>query len=272
MKFDLHVHTNHSDGRLSPTEIVDIAVKEGLSGIAITDHDTITGIPEAIAQSNKYDNFKVIPGVEFSTIYNDEEVHILGYFIDYNSPSIIKATTNLKNSRIERGKKIIDKLNGLDFEISLEDVIIFSGEDYIGRPHIARALMSRGYVYTIQEAFDKLLNRGRPAYVQRNSISIEKSIKLIQDNRGFAILAHPGLLKNKNTIIKHCISSGIDGIECIHSKHNKADINLFSQIAEKNQLIITGGSDCHGDITSGSLLLGKYFINMNNIPQFKEMI
>lgn len=271
MRFDLHVHTNHSDGKLSPSEMIDIAVRKGLSGIAITDHDTTTGIDEAIYRSNIYNNFKVIPGIELSSVYNDEEVHILGYFIEYKNPNLIKITNKLKKARIDRGEKIINKLNTLGYEISMKDVILFSGEDYIGRPHIARALISKGYVYSIQEAFDKLLNRGKPAYVERYKISIEECISLIKDNQGLSILAHPGLLKDKS-IIRHCISLGIDGIECIHSKHDKGDIKIFSQIVKDNNLIMTGGSDCHGDSTNGPLLLGKYSIDIIDIPKFKEMI
>lgn len=271
LKFDLHVHTNHSDGRLNPAEMVDLAVEKGLSGIAITDHDTTTGINEAIERSHKYDDFKVIPGIEFSCIYQDEDVHILGYFIEYKSTSIKETTKTLKINRVHRSEKIINKLNDLGLEISLEDVRVFADEDFIGRPHIARALINKGYVYSIQEAFAKYLNRGQPAYVQRHSLSIEDSINLIKSNKGISVLAHPGLLKNKE-IINHCISLGIDGIECVHSKHSQGDTKLFYSIVKENNLIGTGGSDCHGDSTNKPLLLGKYFIDISSVPKLKEMI
>lgn len=272
MKFDLHVHTNHSDGRLTPSKMVDLAVEKGLNGIAITDHDTTTGINEAIEQSNKYNNFRVIPGIEFSSQYQDESVHILGYFIDYKNDSINDTTKALKFNRIQRTKKIINKLNNLNLNITIEDVKVFADEDFIGRPHIARALINKGYVYTIQEAFDRYLNRGKPAYVSREGLSIEEAINLIQNNKGIAVLAHPGLLKNRNIIINHCISLGIDGIEYIHSKHSKEDSELFYRIVEDNKLIGTGGSDCHGDSTNKPLLLGKIFIDITNTPILKEMI
>lgn len=271
MKFDLHVHTNHSDGRLDPSKMVDLAVLKGLNGIAITDHDTVTGINEAIERSLLYDNFKVIPGIEFSCIYKDEEVHILGYFIDYESPSIDEATETLKISRIERGNQIINKLNKQGLLISIDDVKVFSGEDYIGRPHIARALINKGYVYTVQEAFDRYLNRGKSAYVERESLTIEDTIELIRSNGGISILAHPGLLKNK-IIIKNCISLNIDGIECVHSKHSNEDVKKFYKIAKENNLITTGGSDCHGDFTNKPLLLGEYFIDITGVPKIWEMI
>lgn len=270
-RFDLHIHTNHSDGMFSPSQVVDLAIEQGLNGIAITDHDTITGIEEAINHSLNYNDFKVIPGIEFSCVYRDEEVHILGYFIDYKDPNIINMTNRLKSARINRGLDIIKKINGLGLNLTIEEVKDFSGDDYIGRPHIARALIKNGYVYTIQEAFDKYLNRGKPAYVERYKMTIEDTISLIKDGGGISILAHPGLLKDKS-IVKHCISLDIDGIECIHSKHSRNDTKLFLGITNENRLIATGGSDCHGDLTGGTLLLGKYFIDIDSIPEMKERI
>ena len=196
---------------------------------------------------------------------------MIQYFIDYKSPSINETTRTLKMNRINRSAKIISKLNDLGFKISLDDVKLLAEEDFIGRPHIARTLINKGYVYTIQEAFDKYLKRGRPAYVERESLTIEDSINLIKSNKGISVLAHPGLLKNKE-IINYCISSGIDGIECIHSKHTKQDTELFYNIVKEKNLIATGGSDCHGDLTNQSLLLGQYFIDIMDTPKLKEMI
>lgn len=271
MRYDLHVHTNHSDGMFSPKRVVELANELGLNGIAITDHDTITGIEEAIEHSQNYDGFKVIPGIEFSCVYKNEEVHILGYFIDYRNPEIISITEKLKTARINRGIGIIEKLNNLGLKITIDEVRAISGEDYIGRPHIARVLIANGYFSNIQEVFDKYLNRGKPAYVERYRMTIEDTITLIRNSGGIAILAHPGLLKSKN-IIDHCISLGIDGLEYIHSKHGKSDMKQFLKIANKNSLIATGGSDCHGDLTEGSLLLGRYFVDINSIPEMKERI
>lgn len=271
MRFDLHVHTNHSDGILNPYQVVELAVQLKLNGIAITDHDTVSGIEDAIVHSLKYDNFKVIPGIEFSSIYNNEEVHILGYFIDYKNPDIINITNELKNARLNRGIEIIKKINSLGMNLTIEEVKEFSGDDYIGRPHIARALIKKGYLSNIQQGFDKYLNRGKPAYVERYKMTIEDTIALIKNSGGISILAHPGLLKDKN-IIQHSILLGIDGIECIHSKHTRNETKLFSKIASSNNLLATGGSDCHGDIVKGSLLLGSCFVDINNIPTMKERI
>lgn len=271
MIFDLHVHTNHSDGLFSPEKVIDLAIEQCLDGIAITDHDTITGIEAAIVHSNKYDGFRVIPGIEFSCIFNDEEVHILGYFIDYRDKDLIKITGELKNSRLTRGIKMVNRINELGLDLSLEEVKELSGEEYIGRPHIARALVKRGYVDDVTEAFTKYLDRGRAAYIERYKITLDETISLIKKIGGIPILAHPGILKDIS-IINHCISLGICGLECIHSKHTKDDTDYLINIARSNNLIVTGGSDFHGDLIRGESLLGKYFVNIDTIPEFKERI
>lgn len=266
MKFDLHVHTNHSDGIFSPKEVVDMAVMQDLQGIAITDHDNVTGIEIAINYSKKYDNFTVIPGIEISCVHNDEEVHLLGYFIDYKDSRIINLTEKLKSSRLSRGIKMVENINKLGLDLSIEDVKKFSGENYIGRPHIARAMIEKRYVKTLSEAFDKYLDRGKPGYVDRFKISIDETISLIKKIGGISVLAHPGLLKDRS-IINYCIQCGIVGIECIHSKHSQTDIDFMLDIAKKNNLIATGGSDFHGDLINGNMLIGKYYINIEDIPE-----
>jgi len=271
MKFDLHIHTNYSDGLYSPKEIVDLAITKNLNGIAITDHDTIEGIEVALKYTNNRFNLKIIPGIELSCIYNYEEVHILGYFIDYTHPKLLNISKTIRNSRGERGAKMVEKLNNLGLSISLKEVRQLSKYDYIGRPHIARVLINKGYVKDISEAFHKYLAIGKPAYVDRYRISIEETISLINNAGGLAVLAHPGLLKDKN-IINYCISSGIQGLECIHSKHSEDDKIYLLDIAEKNNLVVTGGSDFHGDIANGESTLGKHFVGIDNILQMKERI
>ena len=255
MKYDLHVHTIYSDGLLEPQEVVDLAVKRNMQGISITDHDTILGIQEAIDYSKKFKDFKIIPGIELGSIYNNEEVHILGYNFDYKDERIINTTQKLVNSRLDRGLKIIGKLNNLGIHISLEDVMKHVNKDLLGRPHIARALIDSKYVNSIGEAFDKYLNIGKPAYVERYHLSIEETIKLIDTLGGISVLAHPGLLKDKG-IIDYCISQGIRGIECIHSKHSLKEYLIYKEIANRKNLIITGGSDFHGD----QMILGDFYI------------
>ncbi|MBU5426596.1 PHP domain-containing protein [Tissierella pigra] len=271
MFFDLHIHTNHSDGLYSPNEVVDLAIEKNLKGIAITDHDTVTGIEIALEYGKKHNDFIIIPGIEFSCIFEDEEVHILGYFIDYKNKELIDLTNTLRKSRWNRGIDMIKKVNELGMTLTLEDVMEFSGKGYIGRPHIARAMIKKGYISNVSEGFDKFLDRGKPAYVDRYKISVGEIISLIKNIGGISILAHPGLLKNKE-IIDYCISLDINGLECIHSKHSEEDTNLLMNIAKRNNLIITGGSDFHGDSKDGKELLGNYFINIDDNPKFKERI
>ena len=272
MIYDLHVHTNYSDGLFNPTTVVQNAVERKISGIAITDHDSIDGIEEAIKESKKNNNnIEIIPGIEFGCVYKNEEVHILGLFINYKDSEIINKTKILKDERKKRGLKMIQLVNDLGMNITIEDVMKFSRDDFIGRPHIARAIMKAGYVDNIQEAFNRYLERGKPAYSERFTFSIEEVIALIKDLGGISSLAHPGLLKN-TAIIDYCISQGILGIECSHSKHSKLQTKTFKKIARKNDLLITGGSDCHGDKTSGDLLLGKYGVREEEILKIKERL
>lgn len=268
MIFDLHVHTNHSDGIFSPEQVIDLALSNNLHGIAITDHDTVSGINRAIEYSRKYNNFTIIPGIEFSTMYNHEEVHILGYLINPLDSNILDITNKLKFSRFNRGMEMVNKLQNIGFNITIDEVMDISGGELIGRPHIARVLINKGYVNSLEEAFNKYLNRGRPAYVERYKLNIEEAIGIIKNSGGYAILAHPGILQDKS-IIEYCIDKGIDGIECIHSKHSILDMEYLKIIAKTNNLIITGGSDFHGDNLD---ILGKFSVDLNTIPKFKERI
>lgn len=267
MKFDLHTHTNNSDGIYSYEELIDLALKRNLDGIAITDHDNVDGLEGAIIYSRNFKNFKLIPGIEFSSVYKGQEVHILGYFIDYKDKSLINLTREIKKSRIDRGNKIIEKLNNLGIRITIDEVKLFSKGDFIGRPHIARALIKNSYVRTISEAFEKYLGINAKAYVERYKISIEEIISLIKSLGGISILAHPGLIKDRS-IIDYCIAQGVDGLEAIYPKHSYKDFKFFSNKAEKNNLIVTGGSDFHGD-RSKEIILGDYYVGIDTINQME---
>lgn len=268
---DLHVHTIYSDGLLTPEQVVDLAVKKDLKALAITDHDTTLGIYRAMERSKLYESFHIIPGIELSCTHEDEEVHILGYFIEYNSINIINLTKKLQYERVIRAKKIIANLNKLGIDITLSDVEEFSEQNVIGRPHIARALIKKGYVKNINQAFEKFLDKGKPAYVKRYKLTIEDAINLIHDIGGIAVIAHPGLIKREE-IIYYCIKLGIDGMEIIHSKHSREEFLKLMDIANKYDMIKTGGSDCHGKLVNGKYLLGDYYVNVNNIPKMKGMI
>ncbi len=267
-KADLHIHTTFSDGSLTPNEIVKWASKKKVHAIAITDHDTVEGIKATIESAILYDII-TIAGIEISCTMEEEEVHILGYFIDYEDNNLLNMTKLLKESRESRGEKIIEKLNYLGFEISLEDVYDISGTGVIGRPHIAKAMIKKEYVNTIEEAFGKYLNRNKPAYVERYKLSIEDGINLIHRAGGVAVIAHPGLVKSKK-VIYEAIRLNVDGIEAIHSKHSEQDVIKYSEIGNKYNLIITGGSDFHGNYNNNVPVLGDYYIDYEQVILLKK--
>lgn len=264
MKFDMHIHTNFSDGNFTPKKVIELASKMDLQGISITDHDSIGAIDQSIKIANEIKDFTVIPGIEFGCLYNSEEVHILAYFIDYKSNLLLEYLKVLKNSRIQRAEEIIFKLNKLDINISMMDVNKYTNKkiEFIGRVQIAKALIEKDYVKNINEAFDKYLSINRPAYVAKKSLGVEETINLIREIGGISVLAHPILLNDKG-IISLCKEMGIDGIECIHSKHSQSFSLELMDYAKENHLIITGGSDCHGFYFDEELLMGKYYCEIN---------
>lgn len=240
---DMHMHTTYSDGKYTPKDLIDMAIKKGLYGISITDHDTIQGLKEANIYADER-NLLFINGIEFSAFLDDKEIHILGYKIDYNNKNLIKITKELKDSRESRAIRIIKKLNELGLNIDDSDLYKYSLES-IGRPHIANILIEKGYVKNKDEAFTRYLGKDCPAYVERYKLSVEESIGLIKDAGGVSIIAHPYLINNDDYVYK-IIDMGIDGIEVYHSKHSYNTAYKYKYIAEKNNLHITGGSDFHG--------------------------
>lgn len=213
-------------------------------------------------------NFNIIAGIELGCFYDQEEVHILGYFIDYNNTELLNELDKLKTSRWKRGIEIIKKLNDLGIKLNMDSILSEAeASGFIGRALIARKLVSEGYVNSIKEAFDKYLDVGKPAYVKRYQLSIKDTIDLIHSVDGISVLAHPGLLSNKD-IMTFCVKQGIMGIECYHTKHTKEDEKYFIKFAIENNLIITGGSDFHGDED----ILGSRFINLEECAIFKELI
>lgn len=266
--FDLHTHTNYSDGLYTPKELIDKAKDKGLNGISITDHDTIDAIPEALEYVKKFNSFEIIPGIEFSSFYYKSEVHILGYFIDINNEELLKIIKKIKSSRWDRGIAILDKLSDLRIVLPRIEILREAKESgFIGRANIARKLVQYKYVEDINEAFEKYLNIGRPAYVERFKLSIKETIDLIHKAGGITVLAHPGLIEDQNAL-KECLNHGIMGIECYQSKHTKAQTKKYLEFSEKNNLISTGGSDFHGDED----ILGNYTTDIDSIKIFKERI
>ncbi len=243
--FDLHIHTKASDGIYSPAEIVCKAKQEGLKSIAITDHDTLDGVEEAKYEGNKV-GLHVISGVELSTKYEGKSIDVLGYGMT-NIHNLTAKLSRFQEGRIERALKIIDKFNELSMPITIEDVKQFSKGNVIARPHIAKAIVQKGYISDIQTVFDYYLGNGKLCDVDKEYLSTQESIGLIHKHGGLAVLAHPILINNNQLVrelLRNCI---FDGIEVWHSKHNFTDNRKYKKMAKHFDLLMTGGSDFHND-------------------------
>ena len=244
MLIDLHVHSNASDGTLSPTELIIHAKEKGLSAIALTDHDTVEGINEAMEAGALY-QMEVIPGIELSADFPNDNLHILGYNINFKDPTFLKKLAPIQNGRNIRNEKMLQALHDLGFDISISD-----DADIVTRAHFARALYDAGHVSSLDQAFKLYLSPGKPGYVKRITPSPEECINLIHGGGGLAVLAHPTLYGLKApeimSLIKRLTGYGLDGIEVMHSVHSMQDEIFLRDLAKKNNLLITGGSDFHG--------------------------
>jgi len=243
---DLHLHTTASDGDFSPTAIVRAAKEIGISAISITDHDNMDGVDEALEAGEKY-NIEVIRGIEFSCDVDDDEVHILGYFFKEPGDEFFEVLKGLKKKRYNRAERIVKKLNSLDIELSIDDVLEFASNPmFIGRPHIALAMVERNIVKKTSEAFDDYLCIGKAAYEPRdNGLDPKLVIELIKRHGGLVSLAHPGYIMDENIICK-LIEQGVQALEVFHFSHDEELVEKFMKMAQENGLFITGGSDYHG--------------------------
>lgn len=259
MKLDLHLHSYYSDGLFSPKKLVDFALERGIDGIALTDHDSILGVEELITYTKEKNDFYFVPGIEFSCIYKGEEVHILGYYINHENKNLLDLISHIYDSRKKRGMKILETLNSASISITFDDLKVMENIDFIGRVQVARALVKKNYAKDLQDAFNKFLIPGKIGYVDRFKLDIKDAIDIIKGAGGIPVIAHPGIIrKYQEDAVFYAIKSGVEGIECIHSKHNKSTRNHFLKIARQKNLLVTGGSDCHGEIINGDLLLGKH--------------
>lgn len=256
---DLHIHSTTSDGTMSPVELVHYAHKKGLSAISITDHDTIEGVDQALAAGRKI-GLEVVPGIELSVKYRTHNVHLLGYLFNYRHKQLHIALEQLQVGRVERNKKIIVKLNRLGMTIHLGELEKAAGPGQTGRPHIARLMVEKGFVQSMDEAFEKYLGQGGLAYSSRFIYEAGEAIKIIQEAGGIAVLAHPQQLDksvdNLDLALQQLCDMGLDGIEVYYPKHSRAFRKRLIALAEKYSLLMTGGSDYHGSIRPGTTLAG----------------
>ncbi len=245
-KIDLHVHTNFSDGLYSPEEVLELAADREYDVIAITDHDNIDGFLQVKNYAAELD-LELIPGVEISTLEQGRDVHILAYFFDWKNPELLALLKKIYDSRYGRAEQIIEKLNEEGIRIDIEQVKSYAGRNnYLGRPHICRALIETGYCNNKYEAFDNYIGENCFAYVPKFAPSSREAIRVVKQASGLAVLAHPYTLGD-DSMIYDIISYGLDGMEVFYAKCNDETVIHYNEIAKMHNLIRTGGSDFHGD-------------------------
>ena len=247
---DLHLHTTASDGVMSPSEIVRYAKAKGLQAIAITDHDTIEGLEEGLSEGEKI-GFEVIPGVEISAEHSPGSMHLLGFFIDNHHPFLNERLEYLQKARTERNPKIVEKLNRLGIKITYEEVLKASGGGQVGRPHFAQVLLEKKYVKNFQDAFDRFLKKGAPAYVDKFRFTAKEALHFINGAKGVAVLAHPNTLNmdgysELEDLVLQLTEEGLKGIEVYYPEHSALEVAQYKTLAQRYGLLMTGGTDYHG--------------------------
>ena len=255
-KVDLHTHTNLSDGFYSTEELMQRAKEVGIEILSITDHDSVNAIEQAIMIGREV-GIEIIPGVEISSDLRGIEVHILGYFIDITNKDLEHYLMFFREERKIRAARIVDKLIQLGLEINLEDVMKIAKNSAVGRPHIAQALLANGLVDSYQEAFNKYIKNGGPAYEKKVHLSPQSAFKIISDAGGLSFIAHPGNMSQN--LIKELIDAGADGIEVIHPSHSKDLKRFYRGIVNEYFLLESGGSDFHGGKRNDEDNFGVYY-------------
>ncbi len=252
---DLHLHTNASDGVKSPTELVEMINSTSLRLFAITDHDTTSGLDEAEAASLKHHGITFIPGIELSAEVNESEIHITCHFIDRHNSELQTELTALVQDRESKAEQIVDRLRELGLSIDWEDVVA-NADGAIGRPHIARAMLARGYVNSVADAFTRYLAPGRPAYMSRRKLGGVHALQLVHAAGGAATLAHPRTVANVEDVLSVLTSHGLAGIEVYAEKYGGDMIDRYSSLADRFGLIKSGGSDYHANDTINEIVPG----------------
>ena len=266
---DLHLHTNFSDGLLTPTQVVMKAKEAGLKAVGIVDHDTIDGIAEA-TEAGSHQDIEVVPGVELSSQYEGRDIHILGYYFDPEHPRLQEYLRRFQQERYRRAAKMIQNLNNLGVRLTMAEVKERAKGGSIGRPHLAEVLMEKGYVETFQEAFHRYIGYGSKAYEEKYKIRPEEAIRLLSEAKGLSFLAHPGY-SISDSIILHFIKAGLDGIEVVHPKLNEKRTQHLQQFARNNGLLLCGGSDCHGG-RDGRFYIGNFTVPYIILEEMKTVL
>ena len=270
MKFaDLHLHTLFSDGTFTPEELAGHGARLGFAALALTDHDSVEGCAR-MAAACAAAGIEFIIGAELTAEHEDTEVHILGYFLDAENQTLLTEIARFQAVRQQRIHEMVARLNGVNVPLAAESVFALANCKSPGRPHVARALVKAGLVGHLDEAFEKYLKKGRPAWVPKTKVSALESVGLIHQAGGLAVMAHPGLNRT-DEIIPALVDAGLDGIECFHTKHSTALSERYLEIADRFHLLVTGGSDCHG-FSKGKPLIGGVKLPYAHVEKMKQAV
>ncbi len=245
MRFDLHVHTTASDGMFTPAELVALAAELGLAAVAVTDHDSVEGVPEALSAAKSLGSVCVIPGVELSAVHGGRDVHVLGYFIDHESMKLRMHLADLRAARRRRAEAIVGALRAAGYVIDLDEVLALSDGGAVGRSHVARALVERGQADDVSDAFRRLLGRGRPFYFPKDVRTPLEVLRMVLVAGGIPVLAHPGVT-GIDDLVPTLAAEGLVGIEAYHPEHDEAQQARYVTMADEMGLLATGGPDYHG--------------------------
>jgi 3',5'-nucleoside bisphosphate phosphatase len=267
---DLHLHTTVSDGRLTPTELVQLAASKGLEIISVSDHDTTDGLAEAYQAVRAFPNLRIIPGIELSTDIPGDEIHLLGYFIQYENKDFQGILRRFREGRLERGRLMVEKLADLGIHIDWERVQEIAGDGSVGRPHIALAMVEKGYFKEPKDAFAQYLGRNGLAYVERKKMTPEEGVQMLAGVGGVAVLAHPAQLADLDNKVAQLKAAGLMGMEVHYAMYPPETIKHLSEVAERHGLIPCGGSDYHGLGNTGEPLPGTLGPPLETVERLEE--
>ena len=265
---DLHLHTQFSDGTETPARVVELAKAAGLSAIAITDHDNTEAFAVAQPLAQQV-GIELLPGIEMSASAEGEEVHVLGFLMDLQHAGLVQHLAEQQARRVARVFEMVKRLAAAGVSISAEDVLQLAGEGTVGRPHVARILMKRGYVTTTQEAFAKYIGPNNPGFVPGSPLRPARVISVIRDAGGVPVLAHPIYLK-RDDLIERFVHEGLAGLEVYHSSHTPEQILHYEQMADRLKLLKTGGSDFHGESSKEGVAVGMTRTPYTQVEALKQ--
>lgn len=267
---DLHLHTTASDGRLSPTQLVRLVASQGVKVAAISDHDTTEGLAEAYRAAREFPALRIIPGIELSADVPSDEIHLLGYFMQYEVAEFQQVLQHFRQGRLERGRAMVEKLATLGINLEWERVQAIAGDGSVGRPHIALAMVERGYIKEPREAFLQYLRRDGPAYVEREKLKPAEAVSLLARVGGVAVLAHPAQLSNIDDRLRKLKAAGLVGMEVYYAQYRPETVQSLAAVAARHGLIPCGGSDYHGLGNTGELLPGILGPPLDSVERLEE--